>query len=175
MNDSIWSRMIFKRAMSEDVFCESSGRELVADYQNRHLFPRMFKNYLDEHKQHQALYPEFEADQARLRHYKRMMYVYGAIGGLFALTVWNPNFIRRRAWYMKKISFATWALIGYQYGRKFYQDELTFTLLKLHDYLPYEAKRALQDQDFRHFALLDVEELTKTRKVWDEKTGKALS
>ena len=70
----------------------------------------------------------------------------GAIGGFtFAATVINPNFIKRRSWYMRKMQLFAWALIGYNLGNKYYQDHVTFTILKMNDYFPMEVKRALRD------------------------------
>ena len=94
---------------------------------------------------------------------------------MFAATVFNPNFVKRRSWYMKKIAAVTWTLIGYNLANRYYQDEICFTMLKMNDYFPLEIKRALQDKDFRHIALFDPEEESKTRQLFDQKTGKSLS
>ena len=67
------------------------------------------------------------------------------MGIMFAGTVWNPNFVKRRSWYMRKIAIATWGVIGFNFGRKFYVDQITFTMLRMNDYFPLEVKRALQD------------------------------
>ena len=45
----------------------------------------------------------------------------------------------------------------------------------MNDYLPLEIKRGLRDGDFRHFALFDLEEAAKERKLFDDVTGKSLS
>ena len=83
----------------------------------------------------------------------------GAIGGFtFAATVINPNFIKRRSWYMRKIAIAAWGSIGYNFGRRYYQDHITSTMLRMNDYFPLEVKRALQDKDFRHLGLFNPEE-----------------
>ena len=86
-----------------------------------------------------------------------MQYVGAGFGFLFAGTVWNPNFVNRRSWYMRKISLGVFALIGYNLGRRYYEDQITFTMLKMNDYFPIEIKRALQDKDFRHIGLFDPE------------------
>lgn len=65
------------------------------------------------------------------------------LGVLFAGTVWNPNFVNRRSWYMRKIAIAGWALIGFNLGRRYYEDQITLTMLKMNDYFPLEIKRAL--------------------------------
>ena len=135
----------------------------------------MFGIYLAQQRATGNMYPEFDADVRRVQWYSQSRYIYAAIGAVFALTVWNPNFIRRRAWYMKKVSLGIWTLIGWQYGRKWYNDEMTFTLLKAYDYLPLETKRAMMDQDFRHLALFDLDEVDKSRPMWDPETKKSLS
>ena len=143
MNDSFWTKYIFRQSINENIFTDSSGKESMSDFQNRHLYPKMMGIYLNQQVATGNMYPEFQADVKRINYYSNMMYVYSGIGALFALTVWNPNFIRRRAWYMKKISLGIWTLIGWQYGRKWWNDEMTFTMLKAYDYLPLEAKRAI--------------------------------
>ena len=94
---------------------------------------------------------------------------------MFALTVFNPNFTRRRSWYFRKFSVFAFGVIGWNWGNKLYKDQLVFTYMRMNDYFPMEVKRALRDQDFRHLALFDLEEELKNRKMFDEKTGKSLS
>ena len=48
-------------------------------------------------------------------------------------------------------------------------------MLSMNDYFPMEIKRSLQDKDFRHLALLDLEESNKSRQMFDPITGKSLS
>ena len=44
----------------------------------------------------------------------------GAFAGiLFAGTVVNPNFVKRRSWYMKKFSVVAFGLIGLAYTKRF--------------------------------------------------------
>ena len=45
----------------------------------------------------------------------------------------------------------------------------------MNDYFPLEIKRALQDKDFRHLALFDLDEVSKKRQLFDPATGKSLS
>ena len=70
-------------------------------------------------------------------------YLTSAVGVVFAGTVWNPNFVKRRSWYMRKIAIFGWALIGFGFGRRYYEDTITVTMLKMNDYFPVEIKRAL--------------------------------
>ena len=96
-------------------------------------------------------------------------------GVIFGLTVYNPNFTARRSWYMRKIAPFVWGCIALNMGHKLYQDQLTFTYMKMNDYFPLEIKRGLRDKDFRHFALFNLEEEAKKRKLFDDQTGKSLS
>ena len=102
-------------------------------------------------------------------------YASAGAGVLFAGTVWNPNFVKRRSWYMRKIAILGWGLIGYGLGRRYYEDHITMTMLKMNDYFPMEIKRALADKDFRHLALFDLDKVSKERQLFDPATGKSLS
>ena len=75
---------------------------------------------------------------------------------------------------MRKIAILGWGLVGYNLGRRYYEDRVTNTMLRMNDYFPLEVKRALQDKDFRHMFLLNIEE-DKTRQFFDPVTGKSLS
>ena len=74
---------------------------------------------------------------------------------MFAGCVWNPNFLRRRSYYAKKFSIGMWGLIGFSLAKRYMDDQILFTMLKMNDYFPLEIKRALEDKDFRHLALFD--------------------
>ena len=76
---------------------------------------------------------------------------------------------------MRKFSIFAYGLIGYNLGMRYYEDHLTNTLLRMNDYFPLEIKRALRDKDFRHIALFDAEEVSKSRQLFDPVTGKSLS
>ena len=76
---------------------------------------------------------------------------------------------------MRKISIVAWGAIGFAFGRRYYQDQVTMTMLKMNDYFPMEIKRALQDKDFRHLALFDLDKVSKERQLFDTVTGKSLS
>ena len=121
------------------------------------------------------MHPTFEKDMANIRFWKNMRYVLWGAGALFALTVYNPNFVARRSWYMRKFSVVVFGGVGYAFGNKFYADATTTCWLRMHDYFPMEIKRGLRDKDFRHVALFDLEEALKTRECFDKETGKSLS
>ena len=107
--------------------------------------------------------------------YTAMPLAGGVAGVLFAGTIWNPNFVKRRSWYMRKFAIFAYGLVGYNLGMRFYEDHITNTLLRMNDYFPLEIKRALRDKDFRHVALFDPEEESKSRQLFDPVTGKSLS
>ena len=76
---------------------------------------------------------------------------------------------------MRKIAILGWGLVGYNIGRRYYEDHITKTMLRMNDYFPLEVKRALQDKDFRHMFLVDYDEEAKTRQLFDPVSGKSLS
>ena len=76
---------------------------------------------------------------------------------------------------MRKIAIGWWALVGFNFGAKYFDDQVTTTMLAMNDYFPLEVKRALQDKDFRHLALFDGAEVSKSRQLFDPVTGKSLS
>ena len=76
---------------------------------------------------------------------------------------------------MKKIAVFGWGLIGFGFGKRYFDDLVVNTMLKMNDYFPVEIKRALQDKDFRHLALFDLDTVSKERQLFDPATGKSLS
>ena len=172
--DSFYSRRMKLPANGEDVFGEHfAAREIIYDPQNKQLFLTMLSNYLEWQIQNGRLNPQFHDDLKRLRGYQVVPYLSGACGVLFAGTVWNPNFVKRRSYYMRKFAIFGWGLLGFNLGVRYLEDHITCTMLRMNDYLPLEIKRALQDKDFRHIALLNEEDVSKSR--FDPATGKSLS
>ena len=120
-------------------------------------------------------HPQFDSDVSKAHFLANSRYVYALGGALFALTVFNPNFTRRRSWYFRKLSVFGFGVFGWNVGNKFYKDQLTYTYMRMNDYFPLEVKRALRDHDFRHLALFDLEQELAKRKMFDDKSGKSLS
>ena len=89
------------------------------------------------------------------------------------MTVINPNFTKRRSWYLRKFNVALFAVIGMQWGLKRQSDHVSSLMLKMHDYLPLEVKRTLESKDFRYMAMFDYK--NPNRQLFDEKTKKSLS
>ena len=110
-----------------------------------------------------------------IQRYQYYKYGFAGLGAIFALTVVNPNYVKRRSWYLRKVNLALFGAIGYAFAARYQEDQITMTMLKMNDYLPLEVKRALQDKDFRHLALFDGAEVSKGRKLFDPVTGKSLS
>ena len=177
MFETFYQRWFTSTPISECVFGESfAGREIIEDPMNRDLFMRMLKNYV---AQHQSLgykfHPEMQKDVSRIGFYEKLRYV-GAVAGItFAGTVWNPNYCKRNSFYARKFSIVLWGIFGYNLANRYYQDQVTLTMLRMNDYFPMEIKRALRDKDFRHFALFDIEQAAKERQLFDAETGKSLS
>ena len=76
---------------------------------------------------------------------------------------------------MRKISIVGFGLIGLAFAKRFQEDHIVMMMLRMNDYFPLEIKRALQDKDFRHLALFDLDEAKKSRPMFDPATGKSLS
>ena len=151
------------------------GRETIYDPMNKDLFLKMLGNYYKWQAKNGQFHPTFQSDYNKMNRMYYYQYLSAGCGVLFAGTVWNPNFVKRRSWYMRKIAIFSWALIGYGFGRRYYEDHITFTMLKMNDYFPMEIKRALADKDFRHLALFDLDQASKERQLFDPVTGKSLS
>ena len=86
-----------------------------------------------------------------------MKYLGFISGALFALTIFNPNFTKRRSWYLRKFTPFLWGGIGWMFFGRYCNDQIVFTYARMNDYFPMEVKRALRDKDFRHLALFDLE------------------
>ena len=65
---------------------------------------------------------EFEADVRRIRFLEKVCYLGAGAGFVFAATVVNPNYIKRRAWYLRKFSLFFFSCAGYSLGHRYYQD-----------------------------------------------------
>ena len=118
----------------------------------------MLRNYVTQHlAAGYKFHPEYESDASYCRTLKRMAYMGGIAGVVFAATVVNPNYLSRRSYYLRKIQCVLWGTIGYNLVNRYYEDQVTFTMLRMNDYFPMEIKRALRDKDFRHIALFDLE------------------
>ena len=129
--------------------------------------------YFQWQRVNNGFHDTFEQDLNRVRFAKYKIGIYSAAGGAFAAAVVNPNFTKRRSWYLRKFNIGFFALIGAAWGKKC-TSEATFSLMmKMHDYLPLEVKRTLESKDYRHMATFDYK--NPNRQLFDQKTRKSLS
>ena len=166
--DGIWLG-----GVGSDIFGEHNvARPNVRDRENDILRTKLMQEYIAWQRENNGFYEGFERD---VTYYKTLCYgkwVLAASGVAFAAAVINPNFTRRRAFYLRKIIPFSFGVVFYQYGYKLQNTHLTSMLLKMNDYLPLEVRRTLQTKDARHMATFDYR--NPNRKLFDEKTRKAL-
>ena len=82
----------------------------------------MLHNYLEWQKVNGQFHPQFQSDYNKLRRLQYYTYASTLAGTLFAMTVWNANFVKRRSWYMRKISIFAFTIIGYNFGQRYVDD-----------------------------------------------------
>ena len=142
--DSFYSRRLKLPANGEDVFGEQfAAREIIYDPQNKDLFLKMLTNYYEWQIKNGKFSPQFRNDLRRLNGYQVVPYFTGAAGVLLAGTVINPNFVKRRSYYMRKLNIFAFGLLAFNLGVRYLEDHITCTMLRMNDYLPLEIKRAL--------------------------------
>ena len=159
----------------EDIFGETySARIASLDQSNRYLLMKMMREYVQWHEKNGRFYDNYDYDKKKLQVLSGLKWVWGLAGVGFAGIVVNPNFTSKfGAYYLRKISVVSFALIFYHFGRKKQDYHMLNMMLKMHDYFPLEVKRAMRDKDYRHLALFDWE--NPGRKLFDDVTGKSLS
>ena len=110
--------------LHDDIFGEQfAAREVILDGQNKDLFLKMMKDYVKVHQEKgQKFHPQFESDVSAVHRYAGSRYLFAGAGALFALTVFNPNFTRRRSWYFRKFSVFAFGVVGWNWGNKLYKD-----------------------------------------------------
>ena len=124
-----------------------------------------------------TFHDSFEMDVARvkLNFYVRWA---SALGGVvFGATVINPNFTRRRSYYMRKLVPLMTGLVAYQYAYRCSNIHMTSMLMRMHEYMPMEVKRTMATKDYRHVAMFveEQEQNGPTRELFCPSTGKSLS
>ena len=168
------SDLLYTGGVGEDIFGETYiGRIARQDHDNKYLLTKMLREYIKWHEKNARFYDNYDYDKKKLHFLGSMKYAWAFGGFCFAGTIINPNFTSKSSFYMRKFNVILLATIGYAWGRKKQDFQLLNMMLKMHDYLPLEIKRALQDKDFRHVALFDWEQ--PGRKLFDDVTGKSLS
>lgn len=82
----------------------------------------------------------------------------GFLGGAaFASFIINPNYVSARSPYQKKFNLVFFGVFGFLLVNKYYEDKERRVNLRLQYHLPGEARRAVQESDWRYFALMDLE------------------
>ena len=137
------------------------------------MLTKYLKEYIEWHATNHHFHDTFEADWARQKRLGYYKWVYTFIGFTFAATIVNPNYTHRQSYYLRKFWPLFFAAIGYQWGHKIESQNLLCNLLRMHDYLPLEVKRAMQTKDHRHLSTFDWK--NPGRELFDPVTGKALS
>ena len=85
----------------------------------------------------------------------------------------NPNYTRRRSFYLKKFNIFIFAVSFAQWGVKMQNEAVLHLMLRNYDYFPYEVKRTLATKDYRYMVGFDYK--NPNRKLFCEVTGKSLS
>lgn len=166
--------LFFNSRVGEDIFGETyTARISEVDNANKYLLLKFLREYLQWHEKTHHFHPTYTQDKQRLAAYSYLKYAYAFGGFTFAGVIFNPNYTSKNSFYLRKFNVVFFALIGYNWGRKKQDYELTNLMLKMNDYFPLEVKRALSDKDYRHLALFDWQ--NPGRKLFDEATGKSLS
>ena len=130
---------------------------------------------MEWHLENGRFYDEYRSDLRWLKVLNVLSYASGVGGMLIMGMVVNPNVTSSRAFYLRKFNVAFGFGLFYLSIKKFYNNHYLFILGKMHDYFPWEVKRALVTGDYRYIKLLDLDNFKQSRKIWDEKTGKSLS
>ena len=140
---------------------------------NDYLLHKYLTEYVQWHAQNHRFHDSFQADVNRQYRLRAYTYVYTAAGFCFGATIVNPNFTHRQSYYLRRAWPLVFAGIGFQWGRKLEGHNLLNSLLRMHDYLPLEIKRAMQTKDYRHIQMFDYK--NPGRVLFDPVTGKSLS
>ena len=135
----------------------------------------LLREYFQWHKANtkHGFGPNHEYNERRVRWYAAMRYVWAGAGAVFGFTVINPNFTMRRSKYMRIIAPALMASVGWQWGKKKWDDAITHTMLELNEYCPFEVRRCLATKDFRYLANWDYTKEGATQ--FCPTTGKSLT
>ena len=121
--ETLFQRYGCSKPMGEDVFgAHRAAQEEVVDTMNKDLFLTTLNNYVRWSTRQGHFHPEMQRDLTKINRARLNQYAGAGAGILFAGTVWNPNFVKRRSWYMRKIAVVGWGLVGFSLGRRYYED-----------------------------------------------------
>ena len=165
---------IFLGGMGSDIYGEPHTAQVArADHVNDYLRDKTLREYIKYQIQNDGLYEGAERDFFRLKMASAAKWFYAGLGGVFALTIINPNFTKRRSWYLRKFSVGFFGLIAYQWGKRQESEKKLMFAMRCHDYFPLEVKRTLESKDFRYMAMFDYR--NPSRQLYDPETKKSLS
>ena len=163
----------FYGGIGSDVFGEvATGQVDHQDAVNDYMRTKSLKEFFTWKAQNGGFYEGYQKDLNKVRMAHLMTFVYGGAGATFAMTVLNPNFTKRRSWYVRKFNVALFFYIGMAWGKKLESDSVTSLMLKTYDYCPFEVQRTLQTKDFRYMMFFDYK--NPDRKLYDDRTGKSI-
>ena len=169
VNTGIWLG-----GFGSDIFGEPfTGRVYVRDDVNDYLAAKYVREYIAWQRANNGFHDDFEKDYRSVQFTRTCKYLFPAAGVVFGLTILNPNFTKRRSWYLRKIIPVFIGSIGYQLALKHESDAVLKTMLGMNDYLPYEVKRTLATKDYRYMVGFDYK--NPDRQLFDPVTRKSLS
>ena len=160
--------------IGSDIFGEhNAARRNMIDPVNDHLRNKYLAEYIQWHRANHRFYDGFESDMTKqkMMRFQTWAYTLGAVA--FAAVIINPNFTKRRSYYVRKLVPLGFGIVGYQYGYRNEGMHWMNMLLQMNEYLPLEIKRAMQTKDYRHIAAFDYK--NPGRQLFDQETGKSLS
>ena len=149
--DGIWLGGFGSDIFGEHLVAQIAKSDPLAD----HLFQRYLQEYLQWHAANHHFHETMKDDAFKYKRVVMQKWGYTTAGFVFGATVVNPNFTHRQSYYLRRAWPVLFAMIGYQWGLKLECHHVTCTMLRMHDYLPLEVRRALQTKDFRHLQMFD--------------------
>ena len=143
------------------------------DKVNDYLLEKYLNEYIEWHKSTHRFHETYDSDMSKQKRLIIQKWAWASVGFCFGAIIINPNFTHRHSYYLRRTWPLVMSAVGYQWGKKVENENMTMTLMRMNDYFPLEVKRALQTKDFRHLAAFDYKNPGRT--LFDEATGKSLS
>jgi len=169
-----WHRMRDEGERYGDYYKGRDGK-LYKDYAKDYLFHKEYQHYLTWHKQTgQKMYQGAESDLwwEKFWHYGK--FVLPVIMGCVGAFVINPNYIRPRSYYAKRIVIAAMAYLGWTFSDYYEHKFREMFNMKMISYFPMEIRRGLESNDWRYFYIFNHKGHG-NREVFDKETGYSIS
>lgn len=164
---------LFPGGLTDDLFGEGQiGQGRQTDATNKHLFLTMSRDYVKWHETNHHFYEGYDSDKGKLRWLHRAQWGWALFGLCFMGLLINPNYTSSRSWYLRKLNAGLGAYVGFAWGKKKKDDQMSLMLLQMWDYFPQEVRRAFESKDYRHLALFDWE--NPGRQLFHPDSGKSL-